>query len=172
MSHSGELPAADDRAVRAFLRKWHLAATPTVLPYIDYGYDAAWCHVSAKHKAISSGGRRVHGWALWKFESLIIGEHHSVWQPEGGGLVDITPPSNGGDEILFVQDDEARIEESDGYFQLFTERTGGEEIHWLWQGKPTDYSNWPCPKDKTDLIAYSTRLDLPVDAIVTDEQHG
>src|SRR5690606_30830971 len=110
---------------------------PTLLPYVDHGYEAAWCHVSAKHKTITAGGRRIHGWALWKFGPDLVADHHSVWETEKGDLVDVTPPSNGGTEILFVRDESARIEQEAGAILLFTQRTADAAVHWLWQGQAT-----------------------------------
>lgn len=62
MQHEGQVPATDDPAVLQFLAKWGLSATPMLLQYADHGYGAAWCHVSAKHKAMMEGGKRLHGW--------------------------------------------------------------------------------------------------------------
>jgi len=172
MQHSGHVPTDDDAAVGKFLKKWRLSAEPVRLQFVDFGYGAAWCHVSAKHKAVADGGRRVHGWALWKFGPDVVADHHSVWENERGELVDVTPPSNGGTEILFVRDDDARIELLEDTIQLFTQRTADAQTHWLWQGQPSEYSNWPCPVNKEDLVKYSAKLDIPVAAIVTDNHQG
>ncbi|MGQ2917152.1 hypothetical protein [Rhizobium oryzihabitans] len=172
MQHIGQIPSNDDTAVLRFLTMWGLQGRPILLQYADYGYDAAQCHVSAKHKALSDGGRRVHGWALWMFGDLLLADHHSVWEDSNGNLVDVTPPSNGGEEILFVRDDTARIEQVDGAIQLFTQRTADEKSPWFWQGKSSDYSNWLCPPDKSDLVAYSASLNIPVLDILTDDQNG
>ena len=172
IQHTGEVPSSEDPAVQQFIAKWGLSGTPRRLHYTDHGYGAAWCHVSVKHKAISDGGRRVHGWALWKFGPELVADHHSVWEAENGNLIDVTPPSNAGTEILFIRDDNARIEQVGGNIQLFTQRTADEEIHWLWQGQPSQYSNWNCPADKADLVEYSAKLNIPVSAILTDDQHG
>lgn len=103
MQHIGQIPSNDDTAVLRFLTMWGLQGRPILLQYADYGYDAAQCHVSAKHKALSDGGRRVHGWALWMFGDLLLADHHSVWEDSNGNLVDVTPPSNGGEEILLLE---------------------------------------------------------------------
>ena len=57
MQHNGLVPQGNDRSVNAFISKWQLSTTPTILRYNDHGYESAWCHISAKHKAISKGGR-------------------------------------------------------------------------------------------------------------------
>ena len=172
MRHIGQVPLLDDPSVTNFFAMWQLTETPLHLDYTDYGYEAAWCHLSAKHRAIVFGGRRVHGWALWKFGPDLVADHHSVWETEEGNLVDVTPPSNGGTEILFVRDDTARIEQDANSIQLFTQRTANAKVHWLWQGKPSEYSNWSCPTDKPDLVEYLAKLDLPISAISTDQLHG
>lgn len=172
MQHLGLLPSINDNAVAAFTSKWGISTTPTLLHYTNFGYEAAWCHVSAKHKAISSGGKRVHGWALWKFGPDLLADHHSVWETDGGDLVDITPPSNGGTKILFVRDDTARIELDAENIQLFTQRTADASVHWYWLGQPSDYSNWSCPLNKADLVAYSKKLNISVSKIITDDNLG
>lgn len=172
VQHQGKVPSIEDPLVSQFLKKWNLAGTPVLLKYVDCGYDAAMCHVSAKHKAVSEGGQRVHGWALWLFGSFLVADHHSVWQPTGGVLIDVTPPSNGGLEILFVKDETARIELDGDHIQLFTQRTVGTDAHWMWNGQPSDYSNWSCPLDKEDLVKYSANLKLSVNAILTDSVYG
>lgn len=172
MQHLGRVPSHEDPAVQRFLTKWDIKENPIRLPYADHGYDAAQCHVSAKHKALADGGRRVHGWVLWMFHDLLLADHHSVWEDDDGNLVDVTPPSNGGGEILFARDDSARIEEVDGAIQLFTQRTADEEDHWYWQGESSEYSNWPCPPDKADLVAYCAKLNILVSNILTDNQKG
>jgi hypothetical protein len=172
MQHTGQVPSNEDPAVFYFLTIWDLVESPIQLQYADHGYDAAQCHVSAKHKALSGEGRRVHGWALWIFGNLLLADHHSVWEDENGNLVDVTPPSNGGLEILFVRDDNARIEMDSGAILLFTQRTADATNRWFWQGKSSDYSNWPCPLDKADLVSYCAKLSIPVLDILTDDKKG
>ena len=172
MQHEGKVPFNDHPAVLCFLKKWGLTENPTRLHYADHGYDAAQCHVSAKHKALSDGGRRVHGWALWMFDDFLLADHHSVWEDSDGNLIDVTPPSSGGIEILFVRDDTAIIEHVDGAIQLFTQRTADDSIHWFWQGHSSEYANWQCSPDKADLVAYTEKLNMPVLRILTEIQHG
>ena len=172
MQHVGQVPPNDDPAVLRFLKMWGIAASTVRLQYVDQGYDAAQCHVSAKHMALSHGGRRVHGWALWMFGEILLADHHSVWEDANGNLVDVTPPSNGGMEILFARDDTARIERVDGDILLFTQRTADRGSPWFWQGASSEYSNWPCPPNKADLVAYSAKLGIPVLEILTDSQNG
>jgi hypothetical protein len=172
MQHNGQVPSPNDPAVQLFLAKWNLTNAPVNLKFSDHGYAAAWCHVSTKHKALTGGGRRVHGWALWKFGPDLLADHHSVWEASEGDLIDVTPPSNGGGELLFVRDDTARIEQDANAIQFFTQRTADPIVHWFWQGVPSDYSNWNCPTDKSDLIEYLEKLCLPISAISTDDLHG
>jgi hypothetical protein len=172
MQHTGKVPSNDDPAVLRFLKKWSIQEKPVRLQFADYGYDPAQCHVSAKHKALSDGGRRVHGWALWMFDGLLLAEHHSVWEDHNGDLVDVTPPSNGGMEIVFVRDDTARIILADGDIELFTQRTADERCHWFWNGECSEYSNWPCPQNKADLVAYCAKWNFAVLDILTDDEKG
>lgn len=114
-------------------------------------------------------------WALWKFGHDLLADHHSVWETDSGDLVDVTPPSDGGTEILFVKDESARIELAEGVegvIQLFTQRTADESVHWYFLGEPSEYSNWNCPTDKADLVEYSEDLNMPVLKILTDDKHG
>jgi hypothetical protein len=169
----GKVPASpDEPAIQRFLRMFDLAGPAVLLPYQDHGYGSDWCHVSAKHRAINEGGKRVHGWALWDFEGFIVGDHHSVWETAEGELVDVTPPKCGADQVLFVRDDAAKIEEQGGAYQLFTNRTADPQFPFLWQGNSTIYTHWSCPPNKSDLVDYCAQLDIPVSAILTDDQHG
>lgn len=169
----GRVPASPlDQDVVAFVEMFGLKSSPIFLSYEDCGYEREWCHVSAKHRALRHGGRRVHGWALWQYDELLLGDHHSVWETREGKLVDVTPPRFGANRILFVRDDAATIEEENGNYMLFVNRSSLRKFPFFWQGKPTEYTIWPCPPDKTDLVAYCTRLQIPVSAIITDAVTG
>jgi hypothetical protein len=172
MLHNGQLPKIADPQVQEFLRIWTLT-DPVFLTYSDKGYDPAQCHLSAKHMALNHGGRRVHGWALWKFDELVLGEHHSVWQDHDNNLIDVTPPSNGGAEILFVRDDTAKIEQdADGTILLFTQRTSDRNMPWLWFGEPTQYTNAAFAQEKPDVVAYCQQRNMRVADILTDDKLG
>jgi hypothetical protein len=72
------VPAVDEPLVQYFMARFQLTGTPLHLHYADHGYDPDFCHLSAKHCAMTKGGRRVHGWAVWAFDDMLVGEHHSV----------------------------------------------------------------------------------------------
>ncbi len=55
---------------------------------------------------------------------------------------------------------------------LFTQRTADMTISWLWQGEPSEYSNWNCPADKADLVECCAKLQIPASAILTDDHYG
>lgn len=167
------LPSATDHPeVLAFLTLQGLSGPARYLDYSGDPYGPDWCHVSAKHKAMTEGGRRVHGWALWAFGNVIVGDHHSVWQAPDGRLVDVTPPKYGEKRVLFVRDDSAVIEADAAYFYFLTNRSSVPGAAWMWNGNPSEYSHWPCPRSKPDLGDYCAGLDLPIAAIATDSLHG
>ncbi|MBB5746610.1 hypothetical protein [Brevundimonas variabilis] len=77
---------------------------------VGAGYHGAACHMNAKHLAMSPGGRRVHGWAIWQYPSFAQAEFHSVWEDLDGNLVDVTPHRNGQTKVMFVRDPSLVIE--------------------------------------------------------------
>ena len=68
MNAIATVPAPNDPDVLQLLAINNLRGPAELLPYKDMGYDSQWCHISAKHCALNSGGRRVHGWALWRWD--------------------------------------------------------------------------------------------------------
>lgn len=170
---TGALPAADDHPeVLAFLALQGLKGPASYIEYSGDPYGRDWCHVSAKHKALTSGGRRIHGWALWAFGEVLVGDHHSVWQSPEGKLIDVTPPKFGERRVLFVRDDSAVIEGDEDQFYLLTNRTSVPGARWMWEGNPSEYSHVPCPWNKPDVVEYCASLGILTSAIVTDPTHG
>lgn len=55
-----------DADVIAFQTAFGLSDAPVILTYQPQGYGSDWCHASAKAHALKHGGRRVHGWVLWR----------------------------------------------------------------------------------------------------------
>lgn len=161
-----------DPEVAAFLTLHGLKGPAVHLDYVAGSYGADWCHVSAKHRAMTEGGRRVHGWALWDFGGIVVGDHHSVWEPRPGMLVDVTPPKYGETRVLFVRDDSAVIEREDGNFFIRTNPTSFSDMPHLWGGLPTDSTHVPYPLSKPDLVAYCASLGIGPIAILTDDEHG
>jgi hypothetical protein len=161
-----------DPEVTAFLTLHGLKGPALHLDYVAGPYGADWCHVSAKHRAITGGGRRVHGWVLWDFGGIVVGDHHSVWEPYPGTLVDVTPPKYGETRVLFVRDDSAVIERQDDNFLIRSNPTSCSEMPHLWRGLPTEFTHVPCPLSKPDLVAYCTSLGISSTAILTDHEHG
>lgn len=117
MTRSWSLPNATDPDVLELNRMNRLSGVPILVPFQDNGYQPAFCHISAKDMAMRKGGKRVHGWSYWRVTdeqsgqrwSMMMAEHHSVWEIEAGDLVDVTPPRHGGEFTLFLRDDAANI---------------------------------------------------------------
>lgn len=89
-----ELPGSgSDADVLEYLKLWNLSS-PVFVDFEDLGggYEPKFCHVSSKHIVQQRGGRRIHGWALWRFRqgsnAVIVGDFHSVWEQSDGKLVD------------------------------------------------------------------------------------
>ncbi len=144
-----------------FLRCNGLTATPEFIPYEPFGYEENYCHISTKHRVLTAGGKRVHGWALWEFQDLIIGEFHSIWERPDGTLIDVTPPKFGANRVLFVRDPACAIEEANGAYLLHTDRTSWPELPFVFQGAPSEYSHWLLAPDHADLVRYCQVLGLP-----------
>jgi hypothetical protein len=158
--------------VLEFLNLWGLR-DPVYLDYEDVGegYAPNFCHVSAKHVASKRGGRRIHGWALWRFTQggvdVIVADFHSVWENPDGKIVDVTPPK-AGDRVLFVPDPSLAIGRTNNIQKLYTnrtnvpdERTNGQRGLRLWGGNPTDDEFFDVPDDRPDLVGYCEKLGLP-----------
>lgn len=173
MAAKGRVPSDRDRKkVESYLSLWGNKAEAIPLVYQDYGYEAEWCHVSAKHRALTEGGKRVHGWALWRFRDLIVAEHHSVWENPDGKLEDVTPPRYDSNRILFVRDDTATIVEQGDTYALYANRTSDARIPYIDKGLPYDHINLLLPKQKPDFLNYCKRLEIEPSSIVTDDERG
>jgi hypothetical protein len=169
----GLVPASiSDPDVRAFIHIYSLEAKPVYLRYKNFGYGPDWCHVSAKHRALKHEGRRVHGWAIWQFNGLALGDFHSVWETREGELVDVTPPKFGADRVLFVRDDSCKIEEENGQYLIHVSRSSNPNEPFYWDGKPTQFTHWPLLPSNPHLVAYCNKLEISVSQILTTEQLG
>jgi hypothetical protein len=165
MSEPSQLPKTNidpaGPAVTSFLRCNALSATPEFIEFEDHGYEENQCHISVKHKVIASGGQRIHGWALWEFEQILIGEFHSVWERPDGMLIDVTPPKFGAAQVLFVRDPACKIEFENGAYLIHTDRTSRPDLPFVFRGEPSDYSHWLLPPTHPDLVRYCAKLGLP-----------
>lgn len=166
------IPAPDDPLVQVFLAKYKLAGTPLYVDHAEHGYVPSQCHLSAKHCAMTKGGRRVHGWALWQFGGQIDAEHHSVWETADGDLVDVTPPKFGGDRVLFVRDDTADIVDIEGVFSMWADRTTAADILFVYAGKEIDQPFWGLLKSHRVITDYCSKLGMTPDDMLTDERLG
>lgn len=131
------------------------------MDFEDHDYEENQCHISAKHRAAAAGGQRVHGWALWEFPEILIGEFHSVWERPDGTIIDVTPPKFGARRILFVRDATCRIELENGAYLIHTDRTSWPNLPFVFRGEPSDYSHWPLSPTNPDLVRYCAKLGLP-----------
>ncbi|MEH6758305.1 MAG: hypothetical protein V7676_12475 [Parasphingorhabdus sp.] len=169
----GQLPTSELAPdVIAFTGIFDLTDPSIFLEYKDEGYEPDWCHVSAKHHALSKNGKRVHGWALWQFPSGIMGDFHSVWEDADGTLIDITPPKYGGNQILFVRDRISEIYQINGVFALPTNRMSLANSRFWWEGKPTQEEVWGLLETNSHLINYCSALGFDLNNLVTDPIHG
>ncbi len=174
MAHANQgAPAQlNDPLLAIFTGLYQLTNMPQHLPYLDLGYDPDFCHLSAKHCAMMNGGRRVHGWAIWKFPELIVGESHSVWEQRDSKLVDVTPPKFGASHILFIRDDKADIVPMEGGFVMWADRTTDLQVPFLFNGNPLPEPNWGLPVDNVSMVAYCVKHGMSPSDIVTDAKFG
>ncbi|WP_155251007.1 hypothetical protein [Sinorhizobium meliloti] len=174
MTPVGIVPSATEQEVATLLSINNLTSTPFLVPYEDYGYDAQQCHISAKHHAIIRGGKRVHGWAIWRFDhptsqSIAVAEHHSVWEDVNGNLIDVTPPRYGAAAVLFVRDDSATIHQEGRNFVMRTDLTSWHEVPRMFAGNPTQYEFYPLdPTVRPDVTSYAASLNFNLARIVTE----
>ena len=169
----GKVPTSEtDDDVEELVSIAGLTDAPEYVTYQDFGYESDWCHVSAKHRALVDGGKRVHGWIIWQFEELALAEFHSVWEDSEGNLVDVTPPTYGQDRVLFVRDRGTRIEEHDGIYRLPTNWSSIQDMPHFLHGEPTSDTFWPLDPATHSLVNYCKKLDIPVEEILTDDHVG
>ncbi len=152
--------SATDLHVLEFLRLWNLQ-DPVYLDYEDVGegYEPNFCHVSAKHIVSKRGGRRIHGWALWQFGEVIVGDFHSVWETPDSIITDVTPPKVGA-RILFVRDPTLAISKVGNVQRLYNNRTNVTQAPRLWNGNLTGEDFFSVPDDQPSLVAYCEKLGL------------
>jgi hypothetical protein len=145
---------------------------PVYLSYHDQGYGADWCHVSAKHHAMRNGGRRVHGWALWQFPNGVVGDFHSVWENPDKTLIDLTPPKNGKNQVLFVCDRVTDIYLINDIFALPTNRMSPPNSPYWWEGKPTADTVWGLLPQNPHFVKYCAGLSFSANEFETSSAFG
>lgn len=121
---------------------------------------------------MTKGGRRVHGWAVWMFDEILVGEHHSVWQNPDGALVDVTPPKFEADQILFIRDDAADLIEMERVYVMWADRTTIPGIPFGFQGNPHYEATWGMRPDNMNITAFCEKFGLSTSDILTDERFG
>jgi hypothetical protein len=159
-------------AVQAFAQALNSSARPVVLKYQNLNYASDQCHLSAKHAALTKGGRRVHGWAIWQDTVYTFAEFHSVWEMPDTTLVDITPPKFSASQILFIRDFKESIISNGCNYELPTDRSTDPNNPCYLFGKPTHYTHWPLSPSAPALVSYCQTLNMPVSQILTDPTHG
>lgn len=168
----GKVPNVASQAVADFVRLHRLTHQPVILAYQPSGFGQDWCHISAKHQALTCAGRRVHGWALWEYSSdLIIGDFHSVWF-DGNNLIDVTPPKFGSEQVLFVPDTNLSIYTQDGIIVFQTNRSNKFDAPYWWNGSPTNDRIWGTPVTNPQVQKYCAYLGFDISRIDTDQSHG
>jgi hypothetical protein len=73
------------------------------------GCYADYCWYNCLQTCQSQGGEIVFGWSLYRTTSGLLAQHHAVWQPPTGEIIDITPNPDT-NEILFVPDRRAAFD--------------------------------------------------------------
>ncbi len=106
-----------------------------------------------------NGGTRVHGWALWLFDTIIVADFHSVWADEKGTLHDVTPPRIG-NRILFVRDPTLTITQIGDVQLLYNNRTNFKNAPRLWEGNLTEEDCFHIPNTHPSLVEYCKTLGL------------
>lgn len=166
-----DVPDLTDPLLTKFSSRYYLTNSPLHLTFTDYGYPASQCHLSAKHCAITKGGRRVHGWAVWKFGDFLIAEHHSVWD-DGNRLVDVTPPKFGGDRILFIRDDVSDLIQKDGIFVMWCDRSTLAGASYLLNNEAQEIPNFGLSPDNAAITSFCAEYELTPTDMLTDPTYG
>lgn len=163
MVGTGALPKAiDDPDIVAIMQSHKLTGTPEHIAYqnLDPRYAPAQCHITVRHRVETVGGSRVHGWAFWQFDDAIYAEFHSVWQSPNGDLIDLTPPRDGGSQVLFLRDPTLSIESVDGNFWLRTDLTPFEKPRYYLMGEPNELPIWGMTGNNPTIVKYCDKLGI------------
>jgi hypothetical protein len=175
------LPNSTDQDVLELMRIHGLSGTPEFIDFRDLGYPPRFCHIAAKHAALTNSGKRVHGRAFWRFVysfddgqiiEILVAEHHSVLEI-AGMLIDVTPPAHDPNRILFLRDDAAAIVAIDGTNMMLTDLTNAKETPFLFRGKNVDVSQLPMPDDiRSGAETFAAQIGFEMSDYPTDALHG
>lgn len=163
----GKLPASEtDQDVLTFLAIHGLTEKPVYVEFRDHGYEPNFCHVSAKHAALTKGGNRIHGWAIWQFPEYVLAEFHSIWEDLAGEWIDVTPPKFDPNKVLFVADPTLSIYNHGEVQALYCDRSSIKEKPYWFQNRQINDAEWGMPNDTPDLVRYCAKLGLPDTSMV------
>ncbi|MBY4638364.1 hypothetical protein K5P26_14565 [Sphingopyxis sp. XHP0097] len=166
-----EVPDLTDPLLAEFSNRYQLKNAPEHLNFADRGYPASQCHLSAKHCAMTNGGRRVHGWAVWKFDDFLLAEHHSVWD-DGDQLADVTPPKFGGDRILFIRDDLSDLIQMGDVFVMWCDRSTLAQAPFLFNNRAQTEATFGLTPDNAAIASFCAQYGLNAADILTDPTYG
>ncbi|WP_105421834.1 hypothetical protein [Neorhizobium sp. T25_27] len=154
-----KLPSLMDTRIPTFLKNFNLQAFEVVgYSAINAKYQADFCHVSVKDAVMKGGGRRVHGWALWEFESHIVGNFHSIWERPDGTFVDVTPPKVG-TKVIFAPDASLKITDDGTHQTLYQNRTSDPGLPYIDPlGNAANHPQWMLENSNPSLIEYCKSL--------------
>lgn len=162
-----EVPDLTDSLLVDFSNRYQLQNAPMHLTFTDRGYPASQCHLSAKHCAMTYGGRRVHGWAVWKFDDFLLAEHHSVWD-DGDQLLDVTPPKFGGNHILFIRDDASDLIQMNGIFVMWCDRSTLAQAPFLFNNQAHQEATFGLAPDNAAITGFCAKYGLTPADMLTD----
>ncbi|NOJ86972.1 SEC-C domain-containing protein [Myxococcus xanthus] len=79
-------------------------AQPTFVSVVTRkGAQALDCYMNAREYAAATGGEVLYGWQIWEWPGVLLeAQFHAIVKLPDGGLVDVTPPEDGGARVLFV----------------------------------------------------------------------
>jgi hypothetical protein len=71
------------------------------------GYPANYCWFNCLEHCLTHDGSVVFGWGIWqRGPSHFVAQHHAVWRPPLGALVDVTTNETS-NNVLFIPDNRA-----------------------------------------------------------------
>lgn len=88
------LPNPTDQDVLDLMRIHSLSGMPEFVSFSDAGYPPRFCHVAAKHAAMTNSGKRVHGRAFWRFVRFDAIRYASTKSGDGENYVLLSPRSD------------------------------------------------------------------------------
>ena len=166
-----KVPDLTDPLLVDFSNRYQLQSAPVHLTFTDRGYPASQCHLSAKHCAMTHGGRRGHGSGGGKFHTFRRAGHHRGLAG-GDQPIDVTPPKFGGDHILFVRDDVSDLIQMDSIFVMWCDRSTLAQAPFLFNNQAHNEATFGLAPNNAAITGFCAQYGLTPTDMLTSPTYG